>query len=171
MATANLQTDVPLVNVPLVNADGTVTESWFIFLVQLFRRTGGTSGGDGGITLADVLSLEATFAPPTMDPNGDVFANERDFPRLEAEKQLLDMIFAPVATQMVNESFASGTNFTPGTTTALTLKESFSSAAQLLVFFDGTFQGDDQYSLSGVTLTFTGAIPLGTSKVYVKGLR
>lgn len=170
-SSANLQTDVPLVNVPLVNADGTVTESWFIFLVQLFRRTGGTTGGDGSITLADVLSLESTFAIPTIDPNGELFASERDFQRLEAEKQLLDMIFAPVATQMVNESFTAGPDFTPGTTTVLTLKESFASAAQLLVFFDGTFQGDDQYSLSGVTLTFTGAIPLGTNKVYVKGLR
>jgi hypothetical protein len=52
----------------------------------------------------------------------------------------------------------------------LTLPSSFSSATKLWIFFDAAFQGDDQYSLAGTTLTFTSAIPSGVNKVYVKGL-
>lgn len=167
---ANLQANVPLVSTPFVDGNGNVTEAWFLFLIQLWRRTGGGGGDTGSITLNDVLSVEETFAQhPVVSADG--LMGEMTFSCSETERNLLDMIFAPVATQMVNESFTSGTDFTPGTTTSLTLKESFSSAAQLLVFFDGTFQGDDQYSLTRTTLTFTSAIPVGVSKVYVKGLR
>jgi len=166
---ANLQANVPLVSTPFVDSNGNVTEAWFLFLIQLWRRTGGSGGDTGSITLADVFSVEETFAP--FPPIVSDSFTETTLARQEAEQQLLDMIFAPVPTQMVNESFTSGPDFTPGTTTALTLKESFSSAAQLLVFFDAAFQGDDQYSLTGTTLTFTSAIPVGVSKVYVKGLR
>ena len=65
--------------------------------------------------------------------------------------------------------FAAGVDFTAGTTTSLTLSQSYGSAADLWVAFDGVEQGADSYSLSGTTLTFTAAIPVGTSKVYVKG--
>lgn len=173
---SNVQTNVPLVNVPFVNADGTVTESWFIFLVQLFRRTGGASGGSTGITLNDVLSLEETFGVHVSD-TGNPLTALATFARPQPESNLSEMVFAPIGSStssgggIVDQTFSSGTGFTPGTTTVLTLSNSFASASQLWVFFDGTFQGDDQYSLSGVTLTFTSAIPIGVSKVYVKGLR
>lgn len=167
---ANLQTNVPLINTAFVDKNGNVTEAWFLFLIQLWRRTGGSGGDTGSITLDDVFSIEETFSvPPILSADSPM--GEMTFSCSETERSLLDMIFAPVATQMVNESFSSGTDFTPGTTTVLTLKETFSSAAQLLVFFDGTFQGDDQYSLTRTTLTFTSAIPVGVNKVYVKGLR
>lgn len=65
--------------------------------------------------------------------------------------------------------FASGVDFTGGTTTTLTLSQAYGSQANLIVAFDGAYQGADQFSLSGKTLTFTSAIPSGTSKVYVKG--
>lgn len=65
--------------------------------------------------------------------------------------------------------FATGVDFTPNVTTNLTLSKVYGSAADLWVAFDGAEQGADSYSLSGTTLTFTSAIPLGTSKVYVKG--
>lgn len=65
--------------------------------------------------------------------------------------------------------FANGVDFTAGTTTALTLSQAYGSASDLWVAFDGAEQGADSYSLSGTTLTFTAAIPVGTSKVYVKG--
>lgn len=65
--------------------------------------------------------------------------------------------------------FAAGTDFTAGTTTTLTLSQPYGSQANLIVAFDGAWQGADQFSLSGKTLTFTSAIPSGTQKVYVKG--
>ena len=65
--------------------------------------------------------------------------------------------------------FSAGTDFVAGTTTTLTLSQNYASAANLWIHFDAAFQGPDQYSLSGRTLTFTSAIPLGTSKVFVKG--
>lgn len=215
----NLQADVPLVNVPFVNADGTVTESWFIFLVQLFRRSGGTSGGGTGITLNDVLALEETFAPVLLPANNS-FANEEMFTPLSTQKALLDMIFAPVASTDYAQAAHAVTlgaspaiyratskqgfhitggavtaltlqrgsvvlpignsasdivdatpTFTAGTSTSVTLPSSFGAVSRLWVFFDAAFQGDDQIaSLVGTTLTFTSAIPLGTVKVYVKGL-
>jgi hypothetical protein len=175
---AAVQTDVPLVNVPFVNADGTVTEAWFIFLVQLFRRTGGAGGDTGGLTLNDVLSLESLLAPILPDVTGQSIAQELTLAPAAREQALPEMVFPPLAGSstasgggIADQTFSSGTGFTPGVTTTLTLANSFASASQLWVFFDGTFQGDDQYSLTGVVITFTSAIPVGVSKVYVKGLR
>jgi hypothetical protein len=173
---ANFQANVPLINSPFVDKNGNITEAWFIFLVQLFRRTGGTGGGDGNLTLADVLSLEAIQAPISVI-GADSLIGEAIFGAVEPKDSLPEMVFAPVSGASVSggsiadQMFSSGVDFTPGTTAALSLSATFANAAQLWVFFDGIFQGDDQYSLSGVTLTFTSAIPIGVSKVYVKGLR
>lgn len=65
--------------------------------------------------------------------------------------------------------FASGVDFTGGTTTTLTLSQPYGSQANLIVAFDSAWQGADQFSLSGKTLAFTSAIPSGVQKVYVKG--
>jgi hypothetical protein len=175
---STIQTDVPLVNVPFVDpATGNVTEAWFLFLIQLWRRTGGGGGvPPDSLTIADVLALEETVSPlspanPTVEPNAMTLAVSSQ------QAALLEMIFSPVGMaaggsgSIADQTFSSGSDFTPGTTVALTLGNSFANAAQLWVFFDGTFQGDDQYSLSGTTLTFTSAVPVGVSKVYVKGLR
>lgn len=55
---SNFQTDVPLINVPFVRPDGRVNEAWFMFLIQLFRRTGGASGDTSsvGLTFSDIYS-------------------------------------------------------------------------------------------------------------------
>ena len=65
--------------------------------------------------------------------------------------------------------FVAGVDFTAGTSTTLTLSKSYGAAANLWVAFDAGEQGADSYTLSGTTLTFNAAIPVGTSKVYVKG--
>jgi hypothetical protein len=67
------------------------------------------------------------------------------------------------------ETFTSGVNFTNGVTTALTLLNMYVSTSNMDVFFDGTYQGVENYSLSGRTLTFTSPIPVGIQKVYVHG--
>jgi hypothetical protein len=72
-------------------------------------------------------------------------------------------------TPLIEDIFTAGTNFIPGTTTTLTLSKGYTSAAAVLVHFDGTFQATDQYSVSGNTITFTSAIPVGVSKVYARG--
>lgn len=65
-------------------------------------------------------------------------------------------------------TFSSGSGFTPGVTTQLTLPFTPGSQDNLWVFFDGVYQGGDQYSLSGAVLTFGSPIPVGVQNVYVK---
>jgi hypothetical protein len=65
--------------------------------------------------------------------------------------------------------FVAGVDFTAGTTTTLTLSKNYVSATNLWVAFDGTEQGANTYTLSGTTLTFNAAIPIGTTDVFVKG--
>lgn len=65
--------------------------------------------------------------------------------------------------------FAAGSDFIPGTTKFLTLSQAYGATDNLFVTFDSDWQGADQYSLSGVILTFSSAIPAGISKVFVKG--
>jgi hypothetical protein len=149
--------NMPNPGVPFLDGSGRISRVWWAFLLSLFQRSGGVGPAPvPGITLDDVFAIEQTYGMPP--PPAD---------------RLLEMIFAPAVAVLpvANQTFVNGTDFTPGTTTALTLGNSFASASQLWVFFDGTFQGDDQYSLSGTTLTFTDVIPVGVSKVYVKGLR
>lgn len=70
-ATSTIQTDVPLVNVPFVDLKtGVVTETWFIFLIQLWRRTGGGSGTTpSSLTIEDVLALETVFSLQSIAQN------------------------------------------------------------------------------------------------------
>ena len=68
-----------------------------------------------------------------------------------------------------NPGFKAGTDFTAGTTTTLTLSQSYGSASNIWVAFDAAEQGADSFTLNGTTLTFSSAIPVGTNKVYVKG--
>lgn len=193
---ANLATNVPLVNEAFVDPQtGKITEAWFIFLIQLWRRTGGGGGTEPtSITLDDVFSIEQTFgysAPAGVADflsqldtmvrpviSESALSGEATFGSPGPKDSLTDMIFAPLggsagsgSGNIADQMFVSGTGFTPGVTTSLTLANTFTNGAQVWVFFDGTFQGDDQYSLSGTTLTFTSAIPVGVGTVYVKGLR
>lgn len=90
---ANLQSGIPLVNVPFVGKNGMITEAWLLFLVQLFRRTGGGTGIQS-LTVGDVLSYEETFGiqssdspmssevsiPVFLQPGTDGFSLEETFP-------------------------------------------------------------------------------------------
>ena len=57
--------------------------------------------------------------------------------------------------------------FTAGTTTSLTLANPPATVAGLLVFFDPAWQNTGNYTLSGSTLTFGSAIPVGVTEVEV----
>ena len=64
--------------------------------------------------------------------------------------------------------YIAGTGFTPGVTTSLTISTAPGSPANMWVFFDGVFQTDDTYTLSGTTVTFNAAIPSGVQEVRIK---
>lgn len=65
------------------------------------------------------------------------------------------------------QRYTAGTDFTAGTTTTLTITSNPGSANNVSIFFDGIAQHHDQWSLSDTTITFTSAIPLGTSVVEI----
>jgi hypothetical protein len=69
---------------------------------------------------------------------------------------------------ITDAKFVSGVDFTNGVTTQLTLPVSPGSASNTWVFFDAGFQADDQYTISGTTLTFNAPIPVGVQEVNVK---
>lgn len=92
----------------------------------------------------------------------------------------VDNVTAPAPVAVGNMTDEKGSNgqpgfsaangdFTPGTTTSLTLSNNYGSASNLWVAFDAAEQGADTFSLTGTTLTFNAPIPSGTNKVYVKG--
>ncbi|WP_420997591.1 glycosyl hydrolase family 28-related protein [Cupriavidus sp. 30B13] len=64
--------------------------------------------------------------------------------------------------------FTAGADFVPGLTTQLALSRAPGTPANAEVFFDSSFQGPDQWSVAGNLLTFSGAIPVGVSKVFVR---
>lgn len=74
--------------------------------------------------------------------------------------------------------FKNGADFTAGTTTTLTLSQSYGTVANVFVAFDGTYQERDSYTISGNQIvfgswtgsTFTPApIPFGITNVDVVG--
>lgn len=66
------------------------------------------------------------------------------------------------------DTFTAGVDFTADVTTSLTLSRATGNPANAEVFFDSTYKGPDQWSVSGTTLTFNRAIPSGVSKVFVR---
>lgn len=70
---------------------------------------------------------------------------------------------------ITDAKFVSGTDFTPGVTTQLTLPVAPGSASNMWLFFDAAFQADDQIlSVSGALVTFVNPIPVGVQEVNVK---
>jgi hypothetical protein len=62
MATRSLPFPPP--NLPFTDANGLPNRVWIEFLMRIFQRTGGTTGGDGQLTNADVFGLEADIGQP-----------------------------------------------------------------------------------------------------------
>jgi hypothetical protein len=74
-----------------------------------------------------------------------------------------------LAASATTETFVSGSGFTPGVTTSITLANQYLSKNNIEVFFDASFQGPDQFTLVGNTLAFISPIPVGVQSVYVRG--
>lgn len=83
--------------------------------------------------------------------------------------QITEDANAGIIGNFTDDLFVAGTDFTPGVTTELTLSASAGSITNTWIFFDATYQADDQIaSLDGVTLTFNEPIPFGVELVTVK---
>lgn len=54
----------PPPNLPFDGPDGMPNRIWVEFLMRMFKRTGGSTGGDGQLTFGDVIGLEADIAQP-----------------------------------------------------------------------------------------------------------
>lgn len=168
-----------------------VNKEWYLALLSLVQAT--SSGGSTSV--ADIQLLEAIDADNGLDGTlekklsglialfdsmSQPDATERLLARLiqvEVQLALMPDYQDPVLT-FTDElgsggtpGFAAGVDFTAGTTTSLTLSKSYRKADNLWVAFDASSQGRDQFSLSGRTLTFVSAIPIGTTKVFVKGFQ
>lgn len=160
--------NIPNPGVPFLDSTGRITQVWWAFLLALFQRSGG-GGTPTPVTQIDYTPLIDAQAPYPL------FPLDQDWPAPVAAPQIsIDAPPDAVAVQYaaadpVEDIFTAGTNFMPGATTALTLSKVYTSAAAVMVHFDGTFQATDQYSVSGNTITFTSAIPVGVSKVYARG--
>lgn len=186
---ANIPAGFPLANVPSwTDAEGRPVRAFFYLILALWQRTGGASGTSSGTSI--VTSLAPAFLGDDTSDFGDAFAipGPAGLPGLPGptgpaaffdvpepdEPMMRPGLLAPGGWFDERGSggsigFAAGVDFTGGTTTTLPLSQPYGSQANLIVTFDGGFQGGDTFSLSGKTLTFTSAIPSGIQKVYVKG--
>jgi hypothetical protein len=160
--------NIPNPGVPFLDQSGRISQVWWAFLLAMFQRTGGTGTPPSDIQIDYTPLIDAQAPYPLFSPSQDAPA------AVAGQPSLVDLAPEPIsvpvfAVDPVEDIFTAGTNFTPGTTTTLTLSKVYTSAAAVLVHFDGSFQATDQYSVSGNTITFTSAIPVGVSKVYARG--
>jgi hypothetical protein len=186
---ANIPAGFPLANVPSwTDSQGRPVRAFFYLILALWQRTGGATGNSGS------ASISISMAPAFLgDEDGDSdggfwIPGPPGLPGIPGAAGPALLLDAPEPDELMMRAgllapggwfdekgsggtpgFAAGVDFTAGTSTTLTLSQSYGWAANLIVTFDGAFQGPDQYSLNGKTLTFTSAIPNGTNKVFVKG--
>lgn len=65
------------------------------------------------------------------------------------------------------DTFVAGVDFTAGSTTQVTLSVTPPSENNTSIYFDGVYQEKGEYSIAGAVVTFTSAIPTGTTSVEV----
>jgi hypothetical protein len=190
------RTPIPLAQTAFLTASGRVSEPWRQYLLALGDQDG-NAGPDLGpifIALAEIRQQDSAFVPTSYESTSFIQSHDaavqvfaRDF--IDVHEAIVPKFF-DVASSMdaglmsaddkakldgistsgvIEDIFVAGPGFTPGTTTSLTLSKAYASSAAVLVHFDGTFQGSDQYSISGNTITFTSPIPTGISTVYARG--
>lgn len=76
-------------------------------------------------------------------------------------------LYQGIVSQDLDEFYAPA-DFTPGTTTQLTLSREPGSKNNAEIFFGAAYQGPNHWSLSGDVVTFDAAIPLGVEEIFVK---
>ncbi|MFD1558358.1 hypothetical protein ACFSHT_22460 [Paraburkholderia silviterrae] len=186
-----IQGGFPNWSAPFTDANGRLTRDGMYLLQLLFNRTGAAPGDFLNEISSQSQSLPVLFSdesgdgdalviPGPVGPMGPQGLQGAPGPALvldiaDADEPMMRAgLVSPGGWFDEKGSggtygFASGVDFTGGTTTSLTLSQGYGSQANLIVTFDSAWQGADQFSLSGKTLSFTSAIPVGVGKVYVKG--
>jgi hypothetical protein len=71
---------------------------------------------------------------------------------------------------VVEGPFVAGAQFTAGVTTTLPLSKTYAKSADIIVHFDGQYQGYDQYTVGPNSITFTSPIPVGVNQVYIESI-
>ena len=69
---ANLSTNLPVLNVPLVDANGNLTVPWLMFLVQLYQRTGADQTPALNLTQVQALAIINLIIAASNGFAGDV---------------------------------------------------------------------------------------------------
>lgn len=83
--------------------------------------------------------------------------------------QTTESFDSSISGDMTDNTFvAAHGDYTPGTTTQLTLSRGPGSTSNMWVFFDALFQGPDTYTVAGSVVTFNAPIPVGVQEVYIK---
>lgn len=73
--------------------------------------------------------------------------------------------FGSIATSITVDNFTDGVDYTSGTSTQITLTADPGSEENLQISFDGDTQHHNTFTVSGVTVTFDAAIPLGIQDI------
>lgn len=161
--------NIPNPGVPFLDSTGRITQVWWAFLLAIFQRTGGGGTPTPPVQTDFTPLIDAQVPYALFQPDFDGNALLVAAPQFSADVPPEAVASPYIPSDPIEDIFTAGTNFTPGTTTTLTLSKVYASAAAVMVHFDGGFQATDQYSVSGNTITFTSAIPVGVSKVYARG--
>ncbi|MDN7825096.1 hypothetical protein QZN01_20805 [Burkholderia cenocepacia] len=96
MTQPNFKAVIPPPDTPLLGPNGKMADVWWRIISILIQRTGGVSGGDGQLTLADVLALEETIAPLLFADGQDRRTDMVVAPTSVAPR-IADVIAAPLA--------------------------------------------------------------------------
>ena len=100
----------------------------------------------------------------TVQNSGRTFISDTD----KTPDSWTTMAFGATGGNLTVQNYTDTTDYTSGTTTQLTTSSSAASEANMVVTFDGLTQHHDTYSLSGTTVTFSSAIPIGTADVEIR---
>lgn len=121
-----------------------------------------TSGDISALDLRTVfLDTEDSNFNLTDDDTDDITEGATNLFCSPAEKSLIR--------DWNHQRYVDTIDFTAGTTTNLTMPAASlsDSEANVRVFFEGAPQASDAYSISGTTITFASAIPLGIGFVEI----
>lgn len=101
----DVRSNIPDFGTPIIGADGRISEVWWRFLLQLFNRTGGATGVDGGmvetITHDNSASGESMVPMNAFDAIGRMFLDALAAAQVKVLQQSASSDVAPVSVMQV----------------------------------------------------------------------
>lgn len=160
----------------LIGRPEPISPVWWAFLLALFERTGG-NGTPTPVKQIDYTPLIDAQVPFALFAPDEGAPAPVGYPLASADAPPDPVSVPYVPSDPVEDIFIDSTlpnpngypTFVAGVTTTLTVSKVYTSAAAVLLHFDASFQGTDQYGVSGNKINLTSAIPVGISKVYARG--